>query len=59
VGLTKTGREPPSSPPSFVKTAATVSIPVNSAKNRKASLMIALSGIRSCSNTITGGGEPW
>lgn len=55
MGLTKTGREPPSSPPSFVKTAATVSIPVNSAKNRKASLLIALSRIRPCSNTITGG----
>ena len=31
MGLTKTEREPPSSPPSFVKTAATVPIPVNSA----------------------------
>lgn len=51
MGLTKTGREPPSSPPSFVKTAATVPMPVNSAKNRKASLMIALSSIRPCSNT--------
>lgn len=59
MGLTKTGREPPSSPPSFVKTAATVPIPVNSAKNRKASFMIALSRIRPCSNTITRGGEPW
>lgn len=59
MGLTKTGREPPSSPPSFVKTAATVSIPVNSAKNRTAPLMLALSRIRPYSNTITGGGEPW
>lgn len=59
MGLTKTGREPPSSPPSFVKTAATVSIPVNSAKNRKAPLMVALSRIRPYSNTITGGSEPW
>ena len=34
MGLTKTGREPPSSPPSFVKTAATVSIPVNTCQLR-------------------------
>lgn len=57
--LTKTGREPPSPPPSLVKTAATVSIPVNSAKNRKAAPMVVLCRRQPHPNTATGGGEPW